>query len=102
MTTPSPPSAASAAFAPADAWPAALTLSPFLVRLLAARPEIGDWLRAHADRPVDRAAMHAFLAAEDKNFYSHQGFDARGMAAALSVLLAVGKGKEKICCKKEK
>ena len=64
MTTPSPPSAASAAFAPADAWPAALTLSPFLVRLLAARPEIGDWLRTHADRPVDRAVMHAFLAAE--------------------------------------
>ncbi len=25
----------------------------------------------------------AFISAEDKNFYSHQGFDARGMAAAL-------------------
>ncbi len=26
---------------------------------------------------------HAFISAEDKNFYTHQGFDARGMAGAL-------------------
>ncbi len=26
---------------------------------------------------------HAFISAEDKNFYQHQGFDARGIAAAL-------------------
>ncbi len=26
---------------------------------------------------------HAFISAEDKNFYSHRGFDARGMAGAL-------------------
>ena len=25
---------------------------------------------------------HAFISAEDKNFYTHKGYDARGMIAA--------------------
>ena len=64
MTSPSFPSALPAESAQSGAWQTALTLSPFLARLLAARPEIGDWLSAHANAPVDRATMLAFLAAE--------------------------------------
>ncbi len=32
---------------------------------------------------IPQLVKEAFISAEDKNFYSHQGFDARGMAAAL-------------------
>ena len=46
------------------AWHPALTLSPFLQRLLEARPELIDWLQAHTEQAVDRATMQAFLDAE--------------------------------------
>ena len=48
---------------PAD-WHAALAHSHYLRRLLVSRPEVADWLKAHADQAIDGALMHAFLVAE--------------------------------------
>ena len=38
-------------------------------------------LYASADE-IPQMVKHAFISAEDKNFYEHSGFDLRGMAAA--------------------
>ncbi|MBK1681114.1 bifunctional [glutamate--ammonia ligase]-adenylyl-L-tyrosine phosphorylase/[glutamate--ammonia-ligase] adenylyltransferase [Rhodocyclus tenuis] len=69
MTAPCPSDAvpASATPLPADTidWTPALALSRWLRQLLAARPEIGDWLRENAGTPIDGAKMRAFLAAAE-------------------------------------
>ena len=46
------------------AWQAPLKHSRYLRQLLEARPEIGDWLKTHADRPFDPVLMREFLAAQ--------------------------------------
>jgi penicillin-binding protein 1A len=44
-----------------------------------------------ADRGNARLVKWAFISAEDKNFYTHKGFDARGMAAAFEAVKSRGK-----------
>ena len=41
-------------------------------------------------RPVSPQLVHAFLAAEDRRFYEHQGLDYRGIARALGANLRAG------------
>ncbi|MBK5914408.1 bifunctional [glutamate--ammonia ligase]-adenylyl-L-tyrosine phosphorylase/[glutamate--ammonia-ligase] adenylyltransferase [Rhodocyclus purpureus] len=43
-------------------WQPGLAHSRWLRQLLSARPEVGDWLREHAHRPVDGETMRKFLA----------------------------------------
>ena len=45
-------------------WHAALAHSHYLRRLLDSRPELADWLKAHADKAIDGALMKAFLVAQ--------------------------------------
>ncbi len=41
---------------------------------------------------IPEPVKHAFISAEDKNFYSHAGYDVRGMGAALYESVVEGKG----------
>ena len=49
------------------AWQAGLTHSRYLRQLLDARPEVANWLQAHADRPLDEELMGEFLRNEAPN-----------------------------------
>ncbi|MDR3220713.1 MAG: bifunctional [glutamate--ammonia ligase]-adenylyl-L-tyrosine phosphorylase/[glutamate--ammonia-ligase] adenylyltransferase [Candidatus Accumulibacter sp.] len=46
-----------------ESWQAALTHSLFLRQLLAAHPDVADWVRAHAGAPLSGRAMRDFLEA---------------------------------------
>ncbi len=47
-----------------DTWQPALTHSRFLRQLLSTRPDVVDWLRGHAEAPIEARHMLDFLAAE--------------------------------------
>ena len=46
-------------------WQTALAHSRYLRQLLSARPQIADWLQAHADRALDSTLMSEFLRGEE-------------------------------------
>lgn len=67
----------------------ALALSRWLRQLLTARPEIGDWLDAHAGAAISGDLMRAYLAAADGADDSGQQAALRGLRQRVMAALAV-------------